>query len=54
MSDFTAGVVVIVFGALIICGLMFIDTVVQKAKCEADLPRNVECVWAAPEEMNDE
>jgi len=44
-SVFFAGFVAgLVFG--VIACLTFPDT--QKSECEASLPRNVECVWAAP------
>jgi hypothetical protein len=36
------------FGAFVILGLSWYT---DKRKCEAELPRNVHCVWAAPTEQ---
>jgi len=47
----TLGVLILLF--FIVFGGWGMATKIEKANCEATLPRNVECVWAAPEKDNE-
>ena len=39
---------------IIMLGVWGMSTFVDKQRCQAELPRNVSCVWTAPGEVADE
>lgn len=53
MSDILLTLFLLVLSALIVLGFSSLPMLNEKAECESGLPRNVECVWAAPEPTND-
>lgn len=52
MNDFVAAVLFLFVLNMMTAGVFYVAKVLpEKAKCEEDLPRNVRCVWAAPQHI---